>query len=138
LRQLEGPGLAAFERESMLVGGNIPSDRLTKFAVVQTDESGHMIKIVEKPDQQILDALPEPICLSMNCWRFNASIFAACRAISPSARGELELPDAVQHTMNVMNERYTALTIRAPVLDLSQRSDIAPVSESLIGSEVRL
>ena len=138
LRQLDGPGLAAFERKSMLVGGNIPADRLTKFAVVQTDDRGYMIKIIEKPDRKTLEALPEPICLSMNCWRFNASIFSACHAISPSSRGELELPDAVQHTMSAMSECYTALAVRAPVLDLSQRSDIASVSESLIGREVRL
>ena len=31
----------------------------------------------------------------MNCWRFDARIFDACRDVPRSARGELELPEAV-------------------------------------------
>jgi len=138
LRELEGPGLAAFERDSMVAGGNIVAEQVTKFAVVETDDEGYMTRIIEKPDEKTLATLPEPIGVSMNCWRFDASIFTACRSISPSARGEMELPDAVEYTMKSMGCRYCALMVKAPVLDMSSRSDIASVTEKLAGSEVNL
>jgi len=138
LRELPGPGLAAFNREAMFTGGNIPADRLTKFAVIRTDGRGHMTQIIEKPDPSVIAQLPEPVCVSMNCWRFGPSIFTACRNISPSPRGELEITDAVQYTIENLGETYTALIVNAPVLDLSSRADIASVREKLAGSEVIL
>ncbi len=67
----------------------------------------------------------------MNCWRFGPSIFTACRTITPSARGELELPEAVRYAVTVMGERLLTFPIEAAVLDLSQRGDIAEVERRL-------
>jgi len=138
LRELSRSGLAAFEVEGMIAGSNIAANRITKFAAIKSDEAGYMFEIIEKPEQQVLDSLPKPICISMNCWRFGPAIFEGCKSIELSARGELELPDAVAYTMAHLGERYYALTIKAPVLDLSSRDDIAPVVERLKGSEVNL
>jgi glucose-1-phosphate thymidylyltransferase len=74
----------------------------------------------------------------MNCWQFRPVIFAACRAIGPSPRGELELPDAVQHAMDVLGERFRVVPVRAAVLDLSSRQDVAPVAARLAGTEAEL
>jgi len=93
---------------------------------------------VEKPDDATLAAMPRPIWLSMNCWRFGPSIFAACRAIRPSPRGEFEIPDAVQYALGALGETFHALKIRAPVLDLTSRGDIAPVAAILAGREATL
>ncbi|MGA2064651.1 MAG: nucleotidyltransferase family protein [Thermoguttaceae bacterium] len=133
-----GPAVALFERQSLLSGGNIPPERISRFAVAQSDGRGLLVRILEKPDEATLAALPEPICVSMNCWRFGPAIFAACRAIAPSARGELELPDAVQYAIDALGERFRALQIRAPVLDLTTRGDIAAVAALLASREVRL
>ncbi|MBN1764342.1 MAG: nucleotidyltransferase family protein [Sedimentisphaerales bacterium] len=138
LRKINGSGLAAFARDSMFTGSNIPPERLSKFAVIQTNEQGYMVRIIEKPDAQTIKQLPEPVCTSMNCWRFGPSIFKACRAISPSPRGELELPDAVQYCIDELIEPFRAVTINAPVLDLSSRSDIAGVVQKLSGTPVNL
>ncbi|MHA1572125.1 MAG: nucleotidyltransferase family protein [Alphaproteobacteria bacterium] len=138
LRDLEGSGLAAFERQAMFAGSNIPADRLSKFAVIESNGTGYMTRIIEKPDPAMLAALPEPICVSMNCWRFGPAIFSACRAISPSPRGELELPDAVQYAIDRLGETFRVLTFKAPVLDLSSRGDVASVAEKLAGTEVNL
>jgi glucose-1-phosphate thymidylyltransferase len=138
LRGLNGPGLAVFTRDSMLRHSNIPADRLRQFAVVEVDALGYMRRIVEKPDPQVLAALPEPVGVSMNCWRFDARIFAACRAIGPSPRGELEITDAVQHAIDHLGVRFRALPFEAAVLDLSSRSDVGPVSRFLAGAQVRL
>ena len=71
----------------------------------------------------------------MNLWRFAPSIFEACRRITPSPRGELELPNAVRYAVRVMKERMRALPVEAGVLDLSRREDIAEVEQRLSGIE---
>jgi len=136
--ELAGSGLAAFGRDGMLKGSNIPADRITNFAVVQTDAARRLTRIIEKPGPQDLAAVGEPIRLSMNCWRFGPVIFRACRAIGPSPRGELELPDAVQYAIGRLGETFDVLTFDAPVLDLSSRSDIAALRDRLAGVEVNL
>jgi glucose-1-phosphate thymidylyltransferase len=131
-----GPAVALFERQGLLSGGNIPAERVSSFAVAQSDGHGLLVRILEKPDEASLAALPEPICV--NCWRFGPAIFTACRAICPSVRGELELPDAVQYAIDVLGERFRVLEFRAGVLDLTTRGDIAAVAALLAGREVRL
>jgi glucose-1-phosphate thymidylyltransferase len=74
----------------------------------------------------------------MNCWRFSPRIFEACRAIQPSVRGELELPDAVQYSIDRLGESYRVLLSDAGVLDLSTRADVARVQQHFIGATVRL
>ncbi|MBN1846208.1 MAG: nucleotidyltransferase family protein [Sedimentisphaerales bacterium] len=138
LHDLDGSGLAAFERQAMLAGSNIAPDRITTFAVVQIDASGLLRRIVEKPDARTLAALAEPICVSMNCWRFGPAIFEACRRITPSPRGELEITDAVQYAIEQLGEPFRALVIRAPVLDMSYRSDVPAVAAKLQGKPVHL
>jgi len=138
LAEINDNGLAGFERQSMLADSNIPADRVTKFAIIRNDGQGHMTEIIEKPDAETLAGLTEPVYLSMNCWRFGPAIFEACRNISLSPRGELELPDAVQYSMHSLGQNYITLPIKAPVLDLSSRDDIASIVEKLKGSPVQL
>lgn len=68
----------------------------------------------------------------MNCWRFDARIFDACRDVPKSARGEYELPEAVALAM-ARGVRFTAVPARGPVLDLSRRVDAADVARRLAG-----
>jgi len=75
--------------------------------------------------------LGSPVYVSMNCWVFSPIIFRACQAIQPSARGELELTDAVQCAIDSLGERFKALTFQCAVLDMSSRSDIAVVARKL-------
>lgn len=138
LHTLEGSGLAAFDRQSMIAGSNVEAQRLLRFAVVRADGDGFMTQIIEKPDAAVMASLPEPVCVSMNCWRFGPTIFAACRAIGPSPRGELEITDAVQYAIDKLGERFRVLNFRLPVLDLSNRTDIGPVARRLAAVEVNL
>ena len=136
LREANGSAVALFERDSMLAEGNIPEQRLRKFAVAQITPHGQLKRIIEKPDAAALALTP--LWVSMNCWRFNPVIFAACRAIEPSPRGEYELTDAVQHAIDTRGERFQAIMVRGPVLDLSSRQDVAPVAAKLAGTEINL
>ena len=138
LRVLDTAGLAAFQREGMLAGSNIPAERVSKFAVIEIGADGFMKRVIEKPDADTIAALPQPVCVSMNCWRLTPKIFDACRAIEPSPRGELEITDAVQYAIDHLGERFAAPIFSAPVLDLSSRDDIAAVKQALAGMEVRL
>ena len=138
LRDELGCATALFERESMFAGSNIAQDRIRQFAVVRIDDRGFMERIIEKPDEETLASMPLPLWLSMNCWRFGPSIFEACRKIKPSPRGEFEVTDAVQYAIDVLGESFRALLVRAPVLDLTSRKDIASVAEKLAGVEVKL
>ena len=138
LRELDGPGLAAFDRETLLAGGNIPPERIEKFAIIRTDTDGCLTQIIEKPSPSVITSIPKPICVSMNCWRFDSAIFTACRSISPSARGELELPDAVQYAIDHLGRRFRVVQVQAPVLDMSSRKDIKSVAAALADVEVSL
>jgi len=136
LREIQGPGLAGFERQALIDKSNIPADRVLKFAAADIDGTGHLRQVIEKPTAQQLSALGEPVYLSMNCWRFTPNIFDACRAIPPSPRGEYEVTDAAQYCIDHLGERFEVIKSNAPVLDLSSRRDVAPVTELLAGSEV--
>ena len=138
LRDLEGCATALFERRSMFDGSNIPEERLKHFAVTRIDDQGFLQQIIEKPDEEALASLPQPLWLSMNCWRFGPSIFEACRDIGPSPRGELEITDAVQHAIDVLREPFQTVLVRAPVLDLTSRGDVASMAAKLQGVEVEL
>ncbi len=138
LCELSSPGVVGFQRDGMLLGSNITADRLCHFAIIQCDNHGHLKAIIEKPTSEFLASLPEPVLLSMNCWRFDHRIFAACQATPVSARGELELPDAVMVSMRKLGVNYTVVPCDQAVLDLSQRSDIQAVAARVAGLAVRL
>jgi dTDP-glucose pyrophosphorylase len=137
LREQSGSAVALFERDAML-RGNVPEDRIKSFSVGKIDEAGRLSQILEKPNDATLAALPRPLWISMNCWRFGPSIFKACRAIKPSARGEYEIPDAVQYIINVLGETFAAVKVCEPVLDMTCRGDIASVTALLAGTKVNL
>jgi len=138
LRGQDGLAAALFDRESMLAGSNIAAERIRYFAVAEVGRGGLLHRILEKPDEATLAAMPRPLWLSMNCWRFTPAIFTACRNIRPSPRGELEVTDAVQYVIDVLGLPFHALTLRAAVLDLTSRKDIATMRTYLAGVEVRL
>lgn len=138
LREIGGSAVALFERRSMIAGGNVAPERIKDFAVAKISADGFLEQIIEKPDDKTIRSLGEPVYLSMNCWRFTPVIFEACRGISPSPRGELEITDAVARAMAELGERFRAVTVRAPVLDLSYRSDVEAVGRLLAGVKVNL
>lgn len=120
---LRGAGLVGFEIEGLTANGNIPEERVKRFATLETDVSGFLAEIIEKPDFVASDAL-----VSMNCWIFNPSIFDACAAIDFSPRGELELTTAVMFAIGNMGEKFEVVRSDRGVLDLSSRADVASVA----------
>jgi glucose-1-phosphate thymidylyltransferase len=102
------------------------------------DAEGFLRRIVEKPDAAERAALGAAAMVSMNCWLFDERIFAACRAIPLSARGELELPMAVQWSIDREGAKFAVVRSTAAVLDLSGRDDNPAVAALLSDRDVRL
>jgi dTDP-glucose pyrophosphorylase len=132
LAGLSEPGVALFEREALVAQSNIPADRIASFAVCAVGADGYLEAILEKPDAESLARLGPDPPVSMNCWRFSSDIFAACRRVPLSPRGELELPMAVCGAIEA-GTRFRVVRSREGVLDLSRRADIAAVAERLQG-----
>jgi dTDP-glucose pyrophosphorylase len=130
--------LIGFEREGLLAGGNIPADRLRSFALMDVAPDGRLLAIVEKPDAATFERMGPAAPVSMNLWSFSPVIFEACARVQPSARGELELQDAVRIAMEAFGESFQVLPCRDGVLDLSSRRDIPAVAARLAGVTVAL
>lgn len=138
LRTLGEPGLPAFEREALVRESDILRERVLRYALLQIDAEGYLEKIVEKPGEMPETGRDGDVFISMNCWRFGAGIFRACEQVARSARGEYELPEAVQLGLSSLGLRFKAVPFHTGVLDLSHRSDIAQVARRLAGVEVKL
>jgi glucose-1-phosphate thymidylyltransferase len=136
VHRLDQPGLPGFEAADLVRTGNIPADRVRAFALIEQDDQGWLTRIIEKPSREEVERLGPAVRVSMNCWRFDSRIFQACRAVTPSARGELELPAAVGLAVE-RGVRFQVVPAAGPVLDLSQRGDAADVARRLSGAVPR-
>ena len=134
LIDLDGPGLPAFQRDSLVHESGFPPDRVAGFAAIEIDHHGYLTRIVEKPGREYYDGAGPEALISMNVWRFDHRIFDACRDVPLSARGEYELPEAVGLAVS-RGVRFKTVPPSGPVLDLSRRSDVALVSARLAGVE---
>ncbi|MGB6875124.1 MAG: sugar phosphate nucleotidyltransferase [Candidatus Acidiferrales bacterium] len=138
LRTLGEPGLPAFERETLVREGNIPSERIRGYALLKISPSGYLERIVEKPDEMPAGTDSDEVFISMNCWRFAPEIFRACREVHLSTRGEFELPEAVQFGLSSLGLRFKTIPFHTGVLDLSYRGDIAEIAKRLARVRVEL
>ena len=138
LRQLGSAGVAAFDRDALTRLGNIDAERIATFSVVTVEADGALERIVEKPDDALIASLGPNVFVGMNSWSLPPDIYRACRSVAPSARGELELPDAVMYARDVLGISFRVLCFHDYVLDLSRRADIATVADRLSNVEPRL
>ena len=130
LRETPAPATIGFSRAGLLRDGQIPAERIARYALLDVNPDGILRRIVEKPDDAAARELGDaPV--SMNCWLLAPVILEACRRIAPSPRGELELPSAVQLAIDTMGAHVHVLPADAPVLDLSHRTDVAGVASRL-------
>ena len=134
---LAGPGLPVFERDELIRSSNIPAERIADFAILEVDRTGILARIVEKPGLDAARAAGPHALVSMNCWRFDARIFDACRDVERSPRGEFELPMAVGLAIT-RGVKFRAIKASGAVLDLSSRADVPEVVRRLQGVEPRL
>jgi dTDP-glucose pyrophosphorylase len=133
---LDGPGLPAYEVDSLVRDSGFPRDRVMGFAAIDVNERGRLMRIFEKPGRDYFDAAGSRALVSMNVWRFDDRIFEACRRVPLSARGEYELPEAVGVALS-SGVAFQTFRASGAVLDLSRRADVALVDSYLAGTEPR-
>lgn len=80
-------------------------DDPSAFGVAALDEEGHVTRLVEKPKEP-----PSDLAL-VGVYLFDSTVGEAVEAIEPSARGELEITDAIQYLLD------HGRTVRASIVD---------------------
>lgn len=138
LRTVNEPALPAFSRQALVADGIILPERIARFALLDIGPDGYLRRIVEKPTEQEVASFGADPFVSMNCWNFGPEIFRACREAPASPRGEFEIPVAVGWAISHLGLRLRTLPFQLPVLDLSQRGDVAGVKRRLQSVTVRL
>jgi glucose-1-phosphate thymidylyltransferase len=108
---------------------------VARFGALDVAPDGALRRILATPTAAMSGG---PIYASLNCWSFTSDIFRACREVPRSPRGEFELPQAVQLAIDRLGMRMEVVPMRAAVLDMSSRADVASVAERLGNVQVQL
>ncbi len=104
-------------------------DEPQHFGVAELDTEGHLVRLVEKPEDP-----PSQLAL-VGLYLFDHHIHEAVRAIEPSARGELEITDAIQWLIE-SGRLVLPHTLETPWIDTGKLQDLLEANRIVLESLV--